>query len=146
MFISLSLWMACHSQWRLKCYPRHNSRTIGHTAYLSFVFILNNWEDISPFWGATDTPVLNFWRHLPWVSKPGWTPHLRAFLAACNGFLRITSGATPAGLLMASIVAKPFLTHWRLTCSMDRHEWGQHPVYVDSVRCRTLKCDLLEMN
>ena len=40
----------------------------------------------------------------------------------------------------------PFFTHSRLTCSMDRHEWCQHPVYVDSVRSRTLMCDLLEMN
>ena len=29
----------------------------------------------SPFRGATDTPVLNFWWCLrPWVSKPGWIP------------------------------------------------------------------------
>ena len=25
-------------------------------------------EDISPFCGAPDTPVLDFWCHLPWVS------------------------------------------------------------------------------
>ena len=31
-------------------------------------------EDISPFRGATDTPVLDFWWRLPWVSKPGWIP------------------------------------------------------------------------
>ena len=29
-------------------------------------------EDISPFCGATDTPVLDFWWHLLWVSKPEW--------------------------------------------------------------------------
>ena len=28
-------------------------------------------EDISPFCGATDTPVLDFWWRLPWVSKHG---------------------------------------------------------------------------
>ena len=28
-------------------------------------------EDISPFCGATDTPVLDFWWRFPWVSKPG---------------------------------------------------------------------------
>ena len=29
---------------------------------------------MNPFCGATDTPVLDFWWHLPWVSKPGWIP------------------------------------------------------------------------
>ena len=33
---------------------------------------------MSPFCGATDTPVLDFWWRLPWVSKPGWIPRLRA--------------------------------------------------------------------
>ena len=36
-------------------------------------------EDMSPFCGATDTPVLDFWRCLSWVSKPGWIPRLHAF-------------------------------------------------------------------
>ena len=35
-------------------------------------------EDTSPFCGATDTPVLDFWWRLPWVSKLGWIPHLHA--------------------------------------------------------------------
>ena len=30
-------------------------------------------EDISPFYGSTDTPVLDFWWRLPWVSKPWWS-------------------------------------------------------------------------
>ena len=29
-------------------------------------------EDIGPFCGATDTPVLDFWWRLLWVSKPEW--------------------------------------------------------------------------
>ena len=29
-------------------------------------------EDISPFCGATDTPVLDFWLRLPWVLKTEW--------------------------------------------------------------------------
>ena len=29
-------------------------------------------EDVSPFCGATDTPVLDFWWHLLWISKPEW--------------------------------------------------------------------------
>ena len=63
------------------------------------------WKTQVLFCGATDIPVLNFWWCLPWVSKSGWIPHLYAFLPACNGFLRFTSGATPANLLMASMAA-----------------------------------------
>ena len=38
-----------------------------------FFHFLNFWGH-SPFCGATDTPVLDFWLHLPWVSKPGCIP------------------------------------------------------------------------
>ena len=41
-----------------------------HLALTFLVKIFLN--DISPFCGATDNPVLDFWWHLPWVSKPGW--------------------------------------------------------------------------
>ena len=58
---------------------------------------------MSPFCGAIDTLVLGFWWHIPWVSKPGWIPHLHALLPECNEFLRFTSGAKPADLLMASM-------------------------------------------
>ena len=40
--------------------------------------------------------VLDYWCCLPWVSKAEWIPHLCASLPKCNGFLRFTSGATPA--------------------------------------------------
>ena len=40
-------------------------------------------EDISPLCGATDTPVLDFWRRLPWVSKSEW-----AALFALGGGVR----------------------------------------------------------
>ena len=36
------------------------------------VFFKTVLEYISPFCGATDTPVLNFWWCLLWVSKPEW--------------------------------------------------------------------------
>ena len=62
----------------------------------SMTFFLKIFEDISSFCGATDTPVLDFGWRLAWVSKPGWSPHLRAFLPTCNGFPRFTSGVTPA--------------------------------------------------
>ena len=38
-----------------------------------------------------------------WVSKPGWIPHLDTSSPTSNGFLRSTSGVTPADLLVASI-------------------------------------------
>ena len=41
-------------------------------------------------------PVLDFWWCLPWISKTGRIPH--ALSHACNGFLRFTSGVTPADL------------------------------------------------
>ena len=33
------------------------------------------------FCWATTTPVLDFWWHLPWVSKPGWIHSLACFVA-----------------------------------------------------------------
>ena len=77
----------------------------------------NYLEDISPFRGATDTPVLNFWWRLPWVSRPGWIPHLCALLPACNEFLRFISGATPANCIEVSMAAEPFWSMYLQTCS-----------------------------
>ena len=33
-------------------------------------------EDISPFRGASDNPVLDFWWRLPWISKAGWITYV----------------------------------------------------------------------
>ena len=60
----------------------------------SFFFFFKFLEDTSPFRGAADTPILDFWWRLRWVSKLGWIPSLAC--PAHNGFLRFTSGATPA--------------------------------------------------
>ena len=72
----------------------------------ALVFFKNFLEDVSPFCGATDTSVLDFWWCLPWVSKPGWIPCLHALSPAWNEFLRFTSGATPADLLVASMAVR----------------------------------------
>ena len=85
-------------------------------SYISF-FYYKFLEDISPFRGATDTPVLDFWRRLPWVSKPGRIPRLRALSPACNEFLSFTSGVTPADFLRS---AKPF---WSTTCRRVHKHW-----------------------
>ena len=55
-------------------------------------------EDRSLFCGATDTPVLDFWKCLPQVFKPRWISHLHASLPVCNRLLWFTSDATSANL------------------------------------------------
>ena len=67
-------------------------------------FVLKCLEDISPFCGATDTPV--FW--LLVMFALGFKACLCALLPAHNRILRFTSGATPADLLAASMAAKLF--------------------------------------
>ena len=58
---------------------------------------------------ATDTPVLDFWWHIVWVSKPELAA-LFAFGGGINATLsmRLTSGATLADLLVASMTCEPF--------------------------------------
>ena len=46
-------------------------------------FFIKFLEDISPFYGAPDIPVLDFWWLLPWVLKPGWIP-LLVWSIACQ--------------------------------------------------------------
>ena len=43
-------------------------------------FFYKFFEDIIPFCGTTDIPVLDFWWCLPWVSKPGWIPCMHSYL------------------------------------------------------------------
>ena len=47
-------------------------RGLSISLFLKFLY------DTSTFCGATDTPVLNFWWRLLWVSKPGWISRLHA--------------------------------------------------------------------
>ena len=63
----------------------------------------------SPFCGATDTPILDFWWHLLWVSKPPWAVLFvfgRCVNVTCS--LKFTSSMTPADLLVASMATEPF--------------------------------------
>ena len=80
------------------------------------LFFKNFLEDISPFRGATDTLVLDFWQCHPWVSKPGWIPHLCALLPTCNEFPRFTSGVTPANCIEVSMAAEPFRSTYLQMC------------------------------
>ena len=61
---------------------------------------LNIFEDISPFRVDTDTPALDFWWRLSWISLP-----------VCNGFLRSPSRTTPADLLAAEPFSIYVLPH-----------------------------------
>ena len=70
-------------------------------------FLKKYLEDISPFCRVTDTPVLDFWWHLLWISKPEWAP----LFTLGNGICVTVpwdspSGVTPANLLAASMAAK----------------------------------------
>ena len=64
--------------------------------FISFFFKLL--EDISSFWGATDTPVLDFWWRWNWVLRPVQILCLRGIFHVFHGFLRFTSVATPYSL------------------------------------------------
>ena len=71
-------------------------------------FFSNFLEDISPFCGATDTPVSDSGDVCPRFQSQSVFPCLCALLPGCKGNLRFTSGATLADLLVASMAAKPF--------------------------------------
>ena len=64
------------------------------------------------FYGATDTPVLDFGSCLFWVSKPEWEVFFtlgRGIHDVCS--LRFTSGVTPADLLIASMTTSHCSPH-----------------------------------
>ena len=82
---------------------------------LVYIFLKKMLKDKSPFCGATDTPVLDFLLHKPWVSKLGLISHCCALSLACNGSLTFTSGAIPADLLMASMAAESFWSTYLYT-------------------------------
>ena len=62
--------------------------------YSEAVFFIKFWQDISPFlWDRWYPRVRIF------GDKAQWIPHLHVLFPVCNGFIRFTSGATPADLL-----------------------------------------------
>ena len=62
---SLSCLNQCSSEHQIFCHDEDDWNIRND-------FLKHFWGDISPFCGATDTPVLEFWWRLLWVSKPGW--------------------------------------------------------------------------
>ena len=55
--------------------PQIGAKSCFKNLTLSFrPFSFKFFADISPFYGATHTPVVDFWWHVPWLSKQGWIP------------------------------------------------------------------------
>ena len=67
---------------RLSITTKKISELVKYSKYLFFLKKKHFWEGISPFCRATDTPVLDFWWHLDWVSRPEWIP-LHVWFDAC---------------------------------------------------------------
>ena len=88
------------------------------------ILFKKNWRTF--LWGHR---VLDFWWCLPWVSKPGWIPHLHVLLPACNGLLRFTSSTTPADLLL--VVWWPWQSSlfnpYTYRSYIHKHWWGSNP-------------------
>ena len=77
-------------------------------------------EDTRPFRGAPDTHVLDFWWRLPWVSKAGWIPRLRASSPVHNRFHRFISGVTPADLFTDGAMVEEW---FRACVEIRSYQW-----------------------
>ena len=117
------------NSWKSPCWQKHvHNWTTGFKPFntdsnlskLQYTQIINvcikllfkkNLEDISPFVGSL---IPLFWTSgeiCPGFQSQGGPINCIYIIwisPACNGFLRFTSGATPADLLTASIAAEPF--------------------------------------
>ena len=85
-------------------------------------FITKFLEDIGSFCGATDTPVLDFWWRLLWVSKPE-----RAALFTLDGGANVTHSHT------YWILTFHFLDHQMLNSAMQYQKFRKkirNAVYI----------------
>ena len=80
---------------------------------------------LSLFWTSGD-----IW---PGFQSQGGFPSLYASLPACNGFLKFTSGATPANLLMTSMAAETFESTYLI--SIKHKTTRMHSNRMHTVRC-----------
>ena len=78
--------------------------------------------------GATDTPVLDFWRCLLWVSKPEWVLPYSNFVKVyvIIHSLRFTSGVTPLPVYNASIAASR-LPHMCVSAGVGCRDLNHRP-------------------
>ena len=70
-----------------------------------------------PFWTSGDI--------FPGFQIQGGLPSLYALLPVCNGFPKFISGTAPAGLLAASMAAKPFRYRYLRTGISGAPVWDQ---------------------
>ena len=108
----------------------------GSGTALLFNLFRKNFEDISPFCGATDTFVLvtsalGF--------KPGWILQLHVSSPVCYVFLRFNSGAD---LLVFSMIAKPFDAY---TCTCVQTLVGLKPRIVCATQGTTSQAGMTQM-
>ena len=91
-------------------------------------------EAIGSFRGATDTPLLDFWWHLSWVSKPGWIPfcvHSHLCDPQIPLVWHLLTGVTPADCIEVSMAAVPF---WTTTCRSVHKHWRRFGLGIKPYR------------
>ena len=91
-------------------------------------------EDISPFCGATDIPVLDLWWHLHWVSKPGWVHSLACFLACAQWIPQIHFWCDTCWLYRGQHGSQAFLIHIPADCV--RRDWWRFGARTHDRPCR----------
>ena len=92
------------------------------------IFFQNFVDGITPFCGATDAFLFDFWWCLPRVSKPKWIPWRSCFLTCMQWIPQIH-------LLAASMAAEPFDQH---TCTCVQAFVGLEPMILFCTVCYTL--------
>ena len=79
----------------MRMFVSGNARPSVHVFFIVILFAFFIFKrifwDISPFCGATDTPVLDFWWCLVWVLKPEWAAWFAPGRGICACSLRFTS-------------------------------------------------------
>ena len=106
-------WISC-VYGKLSLFNEVLKYTIHRESILLYILI---WTSVFLGGGGTDTPPLHIWWYLSWVTKPGWIPCLLAcFVSYMQWIPQITSGATPAGLFIASMAVKLFWSMYLHTC------------------------------
>ena len=94
--------------------------------------------DQSFLW-VTDTPVLDFWGCLPWVSKPMWIPSLACFIACTQWNPQITLCCNTCWSLCGQHGSWNVLIH----VFVNKHWWG---LRLGSIICAAAsQCETRQM-
>ena len=107
VYTSLEQWKGTSTYIYLEIIEQYK-RDLCNRSFLSF-FTISFWRTHMSYFGATGTPVLDFWWRLLWGVKPEWVLPYSHYGGECNVHSpRSTSGATLAHLLAAG--APPVLS------------------------------------